>query len=401
MPGDGPWRGSDGVIDPMAGVERVRVCHVITSLSTGGAQAQLERLVRHVPASHLVVSLRDLGAVGSRLRERGVLVHALELTHRATWLGGLARMRKLIRQYDADVVQGWMYHGNLAATAAVLGTRIPLCWNVRHSVHGLEDEPRQTRRAIRASIHFSRKPRVIVYNSATAAVQHEELGYPVGARQVIPNGFDVDALRRDTRAGARFRAQTGIGATAPVVGMVARYHPMKNHEGFIRMAERLAAARPDVVFVMAGSGVDWENRALAGAAGVELLQGRIHLLGERQDLLGLYNALDVLCCASGWGEAFPNVVAEAMACEIPCVVTDVGDSSSVVGESGLTVRPRDEQGLVDAVSSLLSDQRRCRVLGEAARERIEATYDIGLVADDYARLWSPCAAVRAQVEPTA
>jgi glycosyltransferase involved in cell wall biosynthesis len=185
------------------------------------------------------------------------------------------------------------------------------------------------------------------------------------------------------------RAELGLAAHAPLIGLVARFDPQKDHQGFLQAARRLHAHRPDVRFVLAGPGVDQCNGTLARTIAEAGLVNAVHLLGPRSDVPRLMAAFDVASLSSRWGEAFPNVVAEAMACGIPCVVTDVGDAAEIVGDTGLVVPPCDPQALAggwERMLALPAEQR--RDLGEQARARIAARYDLRQVTQRYETFYS-------------
>jgi glycosyltransferase involved in cell wall biosynthesis len=115
---------------------------------------------------------------------------------------------------------------------------------------------------------------------------------------------------------------------------------------------------------------------------------RFSLLGRREDVPSVLNACDVVVSSSAYGEGFPNVIGEAMACGVPCVVTDVGDSRSIVGATGTVVAPEDAGALSAAVLELLAASPAARSdLGEGARLRIAAEFDIGVIAERYRALW--------------
>ena len=147
-------------------------------------------------------------------------------------------------------------------------------------------------------------------------------------------------------------------------------------------------ACPDAHFLLAGAGVENNNPALRHAilqAGVGV---NTHLLGRREDISRLMAALDVLASTSSFGEAFPNVLGEAMACSVPCVVTGVGDSAEIVGETGRVVAVEDMDGLAHNIVEILqlSHEER-RAMGAKARERVRAKYDIESVVRQYEKFY--------------
>jgi glycosyltransferase involved in cell wall biosynthesis len=184
----------------------------------------------------------------------------------------------------------------------------------------------------------------------------------------------------------------GIGNEAFVILLPARYHSMKDHATFLAAAALFARARPEALFAMAGSGVDLSNRALAELVAAQGIADRVLLLGERRDLAVVYPAADLVTLSSAFGEGFPNVLAEAMCCGVPCVATAIGDSAEIIGETGVIVPPRDPAALAAGWEKLasLSPERR-RTLGEAARARVAERYDLAAIIARYEALYEAVA----------
>ncbi len=184
------------------------------------------------------------------------------------------------------------------------------------------------------------------------------------------------------------RAELGIDRAAVAVGLPARFHPMKDHRTFLAAAARLAANRPDLVFVLIGPDITAANPALADAVGALGLSARVRLLGNRHDMPRIYPALDIVALSSAYGEGFPNVIAEAMSCAVPCVATDVGDAAEIIGSTGAVVPPRDAAALAAALERLIAagpEQR--RALGQQARRRIVDNYDLDDIVRRYEALY--------------
>jgi len=377
----------------------VSVLHVITGLATGGA----ERALYNVLAGGLaqlgdsaVLSLGDEGVYGRRIRDLGVPVYTLGVSRSVPGPSAVARLARLVRVTRPAIIQGWMYHGNLAAWLAQCVTpgRPALAWNIRQSLYGLSGEKRMTRQVIRVNRWLSGVPDAVVYNSHLSRRQHEAFGVRADKGRVIPNGFDLAALSPDPVAGGAVRASLGIPEEALVIGHVARLHPMKDHVRFLLAAVRVAQSRDDVHIMLVGRHVVAENAALSSHV-PESLGARFHWLGEREDVHGLMRAMDLCCQSSAWGEAFPNVLGEAMATGVPCVATDVGDSALIVGDTGVVVPPGDDNALFNGLTTLLdksSEER--RALGREARARIEAHFGLAAVVNEYVDLYESLAADR-------
>jgi glycosyltransferase involved in cell wall biosynthesis len=370
----------------------MRVVHVITGLATGGAETVLFRLMeisRSRGFQLTVVSLSGGGVFAERIRELSVPVVALGMKKGGGLAESLLRLRRVIREAEPDLIQGWMYHGNIAAlfAAFLFCRKIPVLWNVRHALHAPNAEKIATRFVIRLNALLSRFPARIVYNSAAGARQHEGMGFSSRRTVVIPNGFDAGIYKPDPGERKRVRRELGIPDGALVVGLVGRFHPVKAHSIFFKAASIVGARFLGVHLVCVGRGVSVENPEAAGMAAGAGLAGRVHLLGERSETAGLNAAFDVAVSAS-LSESFPNAVGEAMACGVPCVVTDVGDSAFLVGDTGVVVEPGNPQELVRGLTTLLElVPSKRRAMGKAARKRIVEKFSIEAMAAEYEKLY--------------
>jgi glycosyltransferase involved in cell wall biosynthesis len=170
--------------------------------------------------------------------------------------------------------------------------------------------------------------------------------------------------------------------------MFARYHVMKDHATLIRALAIVTEKKPNVHLVLAGTGVTVENQSLHRLVQELGVADKVHLLGERQDVAAIMTGLDCLVLSSAWGEGFPNVVAEAMACGVPCIVTDVGDAKAIVGNAGWVVPPRSPQSLASAMRDFLHLSPADRIdFGLRARERVTQEYALDLVVGKYEALF--------------
>jgi glycosyltransferase involved in cell wall biosynthesis len=279
-----------------------------------------------------------------------------------------------------------MYHGNAAASLAqCLSLRnVPVLWSVRHSLYGLHNEKRRTAALIRLSAIASRRTHRVIYASRVSARQHEALGFSADRTVIIPNGFDCEEFKPSRRARIALRKELAVGENATLIGLLGRFHAQKDHPTFLEAAGLLSEAKQDLHFVLAGREVVPQNHILAKLVERFRLNGRVHLLGERSDMPDLAAALDIAASASSFGESFPNVIGEAMACGVPCVVTDIGNSAAIVGETGLVVPPRDPPALAAACLNLLGMGAEARaMMGAAARRRILKNFSLDQVVRQY------------------
>ncbi|MDY7095452.1 MAG: glycosyltransferase [Acidobacteriota bacterium] len=373
----------------------MKIVHIITGLGTGGANTMLLRLLEEGRRSGLggrteVISLTGRGALGDSVEALGIPLHALGAASPASMPLHLPALLRVLRRSRPDLIQGWMVHGNLAASLGALALprpRPPVLWNIRQSLYDLCWEKRTTALLIRLAARLSRGPRAIIYNSRISAHQHQQRGYAPERSLLLPNGYDTERLKPDAEARAQVRNELGLEEETPLVGLVGRWDPVKDHHGFLQAMARVRQAHSTLHLLLVGAGIDPENDDLARWLAETGLTDRAHLLGERRDISRLTAALDV-AVSSSYTEAFSNVVAEAMACGVPCAVTDVGDSALIVGDTGRIVAPRDPEALAAAVSRLLAfSQEERRELGRRARQRIEERYSLAAVTARYDQVY--------------
>ena len=372
--------------------DKPRILHVITGLATGGAEMMLLKLLSATRDKYgeAVISLKDEGTIGPRIKDLGVPVWGLGLHTVAPNPLFLFRLRHLVRQFWPDLIQGWMYHGNSAAnlTAALYSHRVPILWNIQQSLYDISKERWLTAAVIRLGIRQSRKATAIIYNSRTSAGQHEAFGYSGAKSLVIPTGYDCSLFHPDHQARLNVRRELGIANDEVLVGLVARYHPMKDHAGFLKSAALVCRRYGSVKFVLVGKDLTERQPAIQKLISENQLKSEVLLLGERTDLPRLTPALDIACSASAWGEGFSNAVGEAMACGVPCVVTDVGDSAYAVGDTGLTVPPKSPEALAEAIARLIEAGPEARSnMGIAARERVLKEFSLAAVSSRYHDLY--------------
>ncbi|WP_144822366.1 glycosyltransferase [Marinobacter piscensis] len=361
-----------------------KVLHVITGLNQGGAERQLANLVTRMPDESVVFSLLKPGVMADELKEAGVHLYHGGVT-RSFSPAWLAALRIAIKTERPDIVVGWMYHGNVAASlSALLGHKGPILWNVRHSVHDIAREKTTTRLAIKAGKLLAKTPARVIYNSEVAATQHELLGYPRSKRVVLPNGFDLARFRVDDETRCHWRSKLGLSSDALLLGVVGRSHPMKNHIGWLEAFYEVVREKPSAHCVMIGSGVAENNGSVASAVRELGLSSNVTLLRPTATPETLYPAFDLLVMPSLWGEGFPNVVGEAMACGVPALVTNVGDAALVVGNTGFVV-DGDSPGALAKRTVLALDlgQSGLKELGGRAHERMHECFSLNSVVQRY------------------
>lgn len=369
-----------------------KIVHLITGLNTGGAETMLSRLLSMMdPArfTNVVVSMTDEGTVGRRIRSDGISLYVLGIRSRFPNPISIWSLVRILREEKPAVLQTWLYHADLLGLIAGGLSGVPaIAWNIRCSQVEMQYYSKSLALILRLLGYLSSRPQAVVVNSETGRNVHKRLNYQPRKWEVIPNGFDLNVFRPDSRFRIQLSKELGVAADAFMIGLVARYDPMKDHRTFLEAARLLLVEHPNVAFVLVGRGVCVGNRELTSLSESLQISHKVHLLGERVDIENIIPGLDLACLSSAFGEGFPNVIGEAMACGVPCVVTDIGDSARIVGDTGRVVPAKHPEALAKAWDELIRlgpDHR--RELGLAARRRIQEHYSLPAIVAQYEKLY--------------
>ncbi|EKD98027.1 MAG: Glycosyl transferases group 1-like protein [uncultured bacterium] len=353
----------------------------------------LKRLIESESATVIsrpvVVSLTSLGVIGESLRSEGVRVHALGMSSALNFPITLWRLVRLIRQDQPRIVQTWMYHADLlGGLAARLAGCCAIVWGIRSTAipQGILSV---TYWLVRLCAIFSHSvPHRIICCANSAKAAHIKLGYAEHKMIVIPNGYDFSAFDRQVHSRARARLELRFGDNEIVIGAVGRFDPLKDFHNFVIAASELVARYPNVKFLMVGRNIEWSNPTLRGWIEAVGLVKNFQLVGEQSDAPYFFSAMDVFCLSSV-SEAFPNVVVEAMAMGLPCVVTRAGDAADILGDDAFVVPVKDSVSLSAALLRMcdLNPVDR-RILGERNAKKVREEYGIENIRQKYEEVYA-------------
>lgn len=371
----------------------MKILYIITGLRSSGAEFMLYKLclsLAHGKNEISVISLTSVGDLGEKFNEIGIPVLPLGLNKNL--LSNIPKFYKLyvqIKRYSPDLVHTWMYHADLIGglISKIAGVRC-IVWCIRNSDLSPIKTKLSTRIVLRiCSTLSSFIPTKIVCCSRNAIKIHIQKGYCKDSFVHIPNGFDTNIFKPSSKNHIQLKNELSIPKSHRLIGVVGRYDPQKNHLGFITCIYKLSKVYNDLSFIFVGDFLDCQNLELVKHINNYNLNN-IYLLGKRDDIPFIMSSLDIFVSPSIYGEAFPNVIGEAMSCGVPCVVTDVGDSSLIIGNCGYTVPPNNSQNLVDAVSILLNLNKEDHTrLSIESRSRITEKYEIVNVSKKYVGLY--------------
>lgn len=337
---------------------------------------------------HTVISLTDIGKIGQQLQTLGVDVRALHMHSVLDIPRVLWQLVRLIRVSDPELVQTWMYHADLlGGLAARIAGNKNVVWGIRTT--DVQAGGKRGTTTIRLACAWLSRwvPHTIVCAAEASRLAHVAVGYDATRMVVVSNGFDLSRLVATVDRPALLRARCRIDATEVVIGIIGWFNPAKDHKNFVRAAGLVAQKYPHVRFLMVGRGMDASNAELSSEIAQTGHAGRFVLLAERNDVPVCLAAMNIFCLSSRT-EGFPNVVGEAMAMGLPCVVTDVGDAAMLVADTGIVVPKEDPSRLAQALECLvvMAPNSR-RLLGQKARERIRAGFTMELARGRFEEIY--------------
>jgi glycosyltransferase involved in cell wall biosynthesis len=337
----------------------IKVVFLIRSLGQGGTERQLATLIPQMSKDRFEVTVITFYPDGTFSAEMAAnKVRVLSLNKRGRWdvFGFLWRLASELRKIRPDIVHSFLVEPNLVAVFLKLFVSSKLVWGVRLAKMDLRQYDWFVRLNFRLQVLLSGVPDLIIFNSNKARTDYLALGFPAQRSLVIHPGVDVDKFCPDRQSGIPIRKAWNIEDRTVLIGLIGRFDPQKDHDTFVKAAALLSAEVIDCCFVFVGDGpVDYVNRLRRIVAQYNL-SDRVVWAGPRADMPAVYNALDIACLSSV-GEGLPNAIAEAMSCGIPCVVTDVGDSALLVGETGIVVPPHNPQALAVGLKECIENLR--------------------------------------------
>jgi glycosyltransferase involved in cell wall biosynthesis len=351
------------------------------SLERGGAERQLVVLSKGLARREHAVVVAVFyggGAFEADLLAAGVRLIVLDKRGRWDLLPFFFRLLRVLRRECPTVLHAYLTVPNLLAALCkpfLPGTRI--VWGLRASNMDLQRYDWLARLTAWLEARFSRLADRVIANSQAGKLHALRVGFREKSIEVIHNGIDTERFCFDAEGRGCLRAEWGIKDDEVLVGLAARLDPMKDHPTFLAAASIVAREYPAVRFVCVGGGAGGYADTLKQQAAAHGLGNKLVWAGPRDDMPAVFSAFDIAVSASSFGEGFSNTLAEAMACGLPCVATDVGDSALIVGAAGAVVPTRNPDALARAIGQLvsLSPEAR-RALGEACRARVTAEFGI-------------------------
>lgn len=370
---------------------RLKLVHLIIGLDNGGAENMLLKLLSTLDQNKyelIVISMMGEGVLGNLIKQHVSKLYTLNLHEKENRIKKLKKFYNIIKIERPHILQTWMYHADFSGIVIkLLFPNINLVWNIRHSKFIKHVDKKRTIFLAKICGILSCIPNVIICGSESAYESHLKLYYSKKKMIVVPNGFDLQVFYPDLAVKNSIRDQFHIPREATVFGHVGRYHPLKNHENLLRSFSHLQQKHKECYLILCGNNVDLRNEQLNSLL-FKLELTNVLMLGDRRDIPSIMKSFDALLLPS-FSEGFPNVLGEAMATGLPCIVSDVGDSKSIVGQTGYIIENNDVKGLIDCLERFINLSYSGRQkLSLLARTRITDSFSIQAISRNYDTIYS-------------
>lgn len=369
----------------------MKIIHIITSLGDGGAENILRKICKYdLNNEHIIISLKEPDKYSSLIKKMGIKVYHLNIKFFS--ILKFFNLIELLKFLKPDIVQTWLIHGDLiGGIAAKLSGIKNIIWNVRYSNLKFEKVNLINILLIRILAVFSYIiPRAIIVVSKSAKKNCEKLGYCKKKLILIVNGYELSIFKNNLNKRITFRKKLNINNKIVVLGNVARYAKMKDHLTLLKALSIIQSHKINFLCVLIGSDIDKNNLTLVKQIKKLNLSNNVKLLGRYDDISQVMNGIDIYVQSSKYGEGFPNVVAEAMACQTPCIVTNSGDASYIVGRVGWVVSPSIPEKLAKVIMKAISEKNNSKwdIRCVKSRLRIKNFFSIDKMMINYKKLWS-------------
>ena len=363
----------------------MKLCYLVRRMDQGGAQNQLLETVKHLDKTRFNISILtfyDGGQYWAEInRLEGVSVANLNKSGRWDSVGFLSRLRGRLQQVQPEVLHSYIGTTNIFSVFMKLFfPKMKVVWAIRNSKPEIRDFDLPGQGVFFLERRVARFVDLIIANSNAGKRYYSQKGFPENKITVIPNGIDTERYHPDEKARIQVRSEWGVAPEEKVIGAAGRLVPIKDWPNFFKAAALLLGKRPGVRFVVIGDGSSQYRDQLEKLTKELGIESRIVWTGLRNDMEMVYNGLDIFTSTSFYGEGFSNTIAEAMSCDIPCVVTDVGDAALIVKGIGKVVPPGDSKALCDAWLEVINESA-IASQQKMGRKRIQEDYSLIQMAE--------------------
>jgi len=368
-----------------------KIVHIISGLQVGGAERSLFNICNsslNDSFKQYVICLGNRGYYSQKIEEIGLEIYHINFS---SWhfVKSLIKFITVLKKISPNIIQGWMNHGNFASILAllILNFKPIIYWNIRQSFYKNKNDLFYTNFLFLLNILFSRIPKKIIINSNISKIQLQNFGFNIDSFNFIPNGFDPNYWVRDLSFRKLERANLGIENLDFVIGYVGRYHPMKNIILLLKAFEIISINFPNSKLVIIGY-MEANFNKFEKQVFDRIPNKQIMMLNKLYNINKYYSIFDLFTLCSASSEGFPNVLGEAMSCELCCISTNVGEASALLQDAGFIIPVDDLDALVSKITNCIENLEITKNMGIMARNKIIKSYSLQNTVNQYTILYN-------------
>lgn len=349
----------------------MKILHCITSLDTGGAERTLVRLVNKSNDNHLILTIKNSHKLRKLLDKKIQIISIFPITFKK-----FSFLYKSIKIFNPDIIQGWMYHGDLIASFIGIVFFKPIFWNIRHGKMSFQHSKKLTF-FIRflLSIFSYLLPYKIISCSYCGVEVHKKVGYCKKKFCIIHNGINIEEKS--------FKKYSKLSHKKPIkIGSIGRNSPQKNRSYFLHIIESISKSKLIEAKII-GIGIDSSSK-------LQSIQKRSNYKLILNDSISsiekAFADLDILLLTSVYGEGCPNIIIEAMQFGLLVISTDVGDSKYILNNNRLIISSNDFQKATEKILNLLNSNDLEEIVSNC-QARAKSFFDEDTMVRKYEDAW--------------
>ena len=365
---------------------RTKLIFIAPDINSGGAENILFNVAKTLNKKDIIlISLTDSGFYGSKLKNYGYEFYALKMKKNIFAIFKFIYLIILIYKYKPLIVHTWLYRANLfGGVAAKIAGVNKIYWTIHHDFEYSNFLMMLEMKILILLSYFI--PKKIIFGSDISKKNHILNGFSKYKSTIINNGVSTKIFKPNKKFRIDFRKALSIDEDCLVLGNIARYHPLKDHETLFRALQIVKNKGLRFKCILIGSGFTNKIKKIKERINYYELNQNLIIYGQTFKINEIINAFDINILTSK-KECSPISLLESMSTGVPCISTNVGDASQLIMDSGWTVQISDFKSLAELIQKIYIDKNIIKIKSKKARKRVEMFYRLEIMIEKYKALY--------------
>tara|TARA_Y100000589_G_C27185849_1_gene642638 strand:+ start:970 stop:2100 length:1131 start_codon:yes stop_codon:yes gene_type:complete len=360
--------------------------YVTNTLESGGAEKILFQLIKDSNKSDIsIISLTSLGTLGRKLINKGFRVYALNIRKDFISIFKIFKLLYLIATLKPLILHSWLYHSNLIAGifAKITGVK-KVYWSIHHDYESSTLIMMLEMKLLMVLSYLV--PDKIIFSSFSSKINHINNGYKKSNSIIIENGVSTEKFKKNKTTRKKLRLKLGIQNDCFIIGNIARYHPIKDHDNLLKALKILSQKKVNFKCILVGRGLSSDNKELLNKINYLDLNDRVILFGQTNKIHRIINIFDLNILTSKM-ECSPLSLLESMAVGIPCMSTNVGDAKCMIGETGWIIETSNPFQIAEMIYRIYKNPSILKSKSNLTRQRVKDLYEIKDMIQKYLNVY--------------